>query len=241
MNLSRSLLSLTTATAVLGVLSAPVQAALISFGTGGIQFDQDTTVRFNFLGANNQLTSTLFIYRQDDLNNPVATLFDETKKSDTELQPDLWVTTCGGPNSAVSPGNPNGCSIRFTFQANVLYTLGLRNVIEPGDTSPIRFVYSTIALNSGAEQAAIFGALGSLETGGPFLNPDTLTSGNPFPSSVLISFEDGGFFGEQNDFDYNDFRISARVVPTPPVLGGLMLVGGLSYFRKRRQEAAKQK
>lgn len=248
MNLSRSLLSLTTATAVLGVLSAPAKAANI-FGTSGIQFDADTIVDFGFAFSNNQFRSTLFIAEQSGASTVrVATLFEEIRQANVvpgpgDPPPSNWFASCG-PGAAVL-----NCTSSFTFRAGVLYTLELFSEApeEPANGPRVPSMFSTNALNGGT-QRVLFGSFGSGPEGVPFPNPGDFSSADPFAGIVALAFEDGAYRSEPEDNDFNDFSIFAsarlappRPIPTPPVLGGLMLVGGLSYFRKRRQEAAKQK
>lgn len=229
----RHLLTATTATAFVGALSMPAQAANL-FGNTGIQFDTATTVDFNFVQASNQFQSVLNIYTQAAPLNPVASLFTETKQSDTKLQSDNWVSTCGGANSAVA-----NCTSSFTFQAGVLYTLGLFSVavtpsgtLDPNNGPRVPIVYSTNSLNA------------PYTVGGVTSNKRAnFSSNNPFLNTVNIFFEDAAYRTEPEDLDFNDFQISAsaRPVPVPPMLGGLMVLGALLLYRRHRQQLAESK
>jgi hypothetical protein len=246
MNLSRSLLSLTTATTVLGVLSIPAHAANI-FGTSGIQFDADTIVDFGFAFSNNQFQSSLFVVEQlGGTTTRVATLFEESRQANFvpppgNPPPPNWFATCG-----LGAAVPN-CTSSYTFRAGVLYALELFSVApeEPANGPRVPSMFSTNALNGGT-QRVLFGSFGSGGEGVPFPSPGAFSSANPFAGLVALAFEDGAYRSEPEDFDFNDFSIfaSARLapaqpIPTPPVLGGLLIVGSLAI--RRRQAASKTK
>lgn len=227
MNLQH-LLTATTATAFVGAFSIPAQAANL-FGNTGIQFDQTTTVEFKFVQANNQFQSVLGIYQQSNSSNPVETLFQETKRSDTNVLSKDWKSTCGQANSAIA-----NCTRSFTFQAGVLYTLGLFSAaVDPGNTTNgprVPTVYSTDSLNPAPPAFDVASQRRA-----------SFSSSNPFLNTVIISFEDGAYKSELEDLDFNDFEVSARVVPVPPALGGLTLLGGLLLSRRRRQQFVESK
>ncbi|WP_421656598.1 hypothetical protein [Leptothermofonsia sp. ETS-13] len=244
MKLARCLLTAAAATAALqGMTSMPAQAANI-FGTSGIQFDADTIVDFGFAFSNNQFRSTLYVAEQQGASTTrVATLFEETRRSNNETTPPNWLATCGAGGAVAN------CSSQFTFRAGVLYTLELFSVAleEPVNGPRVPSMFSTSALNGGT-QRVLFGSLGSAGEGVPFPDPGNFTSANPFAGIVALAFEDGAYRTEPEDFDFNDFYVfasatlaPARPVPTPSVMGGLMLVGAIAYFNHRRQIAQKQK
>ncbi|MEG4275114.1 MULTISPECIES: PEP-CTERM sorting domain-containing protein [unclassified Microcoleus] len=224
--MNTKLLSALTATAAATALfgaGAPAQA--FSFGTTGIQFGQDTSVKFNFKQSHGGYTSSLGIY---SVNNSaatlVSTLFSETKSSDNGSSNE-WKGTLG--NTVLGSG-----STVFTFLANQIYTLGLNS--GWGGT-----VYSTSALNSGNQQA-VFGAQSQLwdeldkETTNVFQAAGQFTNGyaSLFNGGTLIGFDDRG---GGNDADFQDFTVSAETVPEPMTMTGLALgLGGLVAARRRR-------
>ncbi|MEG4325474.1 PEP-CTERM sorting domain-containing protein [Microcoleus sp. herbarium5] len=224
--MNTKLLSALTATAAATALfgaGAPAQA--FSFGTNGITFSQDTSVKFNFKESHGGYTSSLGIYTvKDSAATLVNTLFSETKSSDNESQNE-WKGTLG--NTVLGSG-----SAVFTFLANQIYTLGLNS---GGNGS----VYSTSALNSDSQQA-VFGGKSSL---GSALDTKTTKTfgaagsytdgiGSLFNGGTLISFDDRG---GGNDKDFQDFTVSAEAVPEPMTMTGLALgLGGLVAARRRR-------
>ncbi|MCZ0900586.1 PEP-CTERM sorting domain-containing protein, partial [Microcoleus sp. HI-ES] len=141
--MNTKLLSALTATAAATALfSAGAPAQAFSFGASGIQFSQDTSVKFNFKESHGQFQSSLGVYSvKDSAVSLVSTLFSETKSSDDQWENE-WKGTLG--NTVLGSG-----SVVFTFLANQIYTLGL-------DSGYNGSVYSTSALNSGSQQA-VFG------------------------------------------------------------------------------------
>ncbi|MGQ9871943.1 hypothetical protein [Leptodesmis sp.] len=224
---------LATTAAAVSLLPLSAQAATL-FGTGGIEFDQATTVRFTFQGSSNFYASSVSVY----IVNPTSGFVDTTSRV---------------PLFGESPGAFQD----VTFLPGFRYTLGLSN-INPNDgtagLSPIVFstTQSNNATNLGRSdnpniglQRAVFGSFGSTTEGTPFPNPGSFTSGNPFAGPVLISFEDGGFDASfnglgglnvtvPNDRDFNDFRFTAQVIPAPPLLMGLLALGARVFFRQRK-------
>ena len=94
--MNTKLLSALTATAAATALfgaGAPAQA--FSFGTTGIQFDKDTSVKFNFKESHGMYQSSLGIYNvKDSAVSLVKTLFSETKSSDNDWENE-WKGTLG--------------------------------------------------------------------------------------------------------------------------------------------------
>ncbi|MEG5173125.1 PEP-CTERM sorting domain-containing protein [Microcoleus sp. B3-D7] len=225
--MNTKLLSALTATAAATALfgaGAPAQA--FSFGTNGITFSQDTSVKFNFKESHGGYTSSLGIYSvKDSARTLVSTLFSETKSSDDDWENE-WKGTLG--NTVLGSG-----STVFTFLANQIYTLGLNSGTNGS-------VYSTSAFNSKGSQQAVFGAQSQLwnaldkETTNAFKAAGEYTNGfdSLFNGGTLIGFDDRG---GGNDSDFQDFTVSAEAVPEPMTMTGLALgLGGLVAARRRR-------
>ncbi|MEG3911373.1 PEP-CTERM sorting domain-containing protein [Microcoleus sp. Pol12B5] len=225
--MNTKLLSALTATAAATALfgaGAPAQA--FSFGTNGITFSQDTSVKFNFKESHGMYQSSVGVYSvKDSAVSLVSTLFSETKSSDNEWANE-WKGTLG--NTVVGSG-----SAVFTFLANQVYTLGL-------DSGWGGSVYSTSSLNKGSSQQAVFGAQSQLwdalgkEDTKVFQAAGKFTNGTSslFNGGTLISFDDRG---NKNDADFQDFAVSAEAVPEPMTMTGLALgLGGLVAARRRR-------
>ncbi len=222
--MNTKLLSALTATAAATALfgtGSPAQA--FSFGTTGIKFQQDTSVTFNFKESHGMYTSSLGVYTvNDSALSKVATLFEETKSSDNGDENE-WKGTLG--NTVL------GGATTFTFLANQIYTLGL-------DSDWAGTVYSTSALNAGAQLAVLGGsslwnALGK-ETTNTFQAAGQFTDATAslFNGGAVISFDDGG---NGKDADFQDFTVTAEAVPEPMTMTGLALgLGGLVAARRRR-------
>jgi hypothetical protein len=218
-----SALTATAAATALFSAAAPAQAA--TFGTGGISFATNTSVKFSFRETHGMNVSSLGIYEVNGtLTSLVAPLFAETKKSDNGRQNE-WKGTLG--NTVLGSGE-----VVFTFLANQIYTLGL-------DSGSQGTVFSTSGLNSRGRQQAVFGdtSLGnalSLEATNTFQAAAQHTNGlsNLFNGGALISFDDRG---NGNDADFQDFTVAAEAVPEPMTMTGLALgLGGLVAARRRR-------
>ncbi len=196
--------------------SLPSQAATLSFGTNGIKFDQTTQIEFTFLVSNNEFQSALKVLlvdtskNQADLSSAVP-LFEETKQSDNGSAND-WLGTCG----PVAGTTVKKCTTVFKFEAFKTYTLGLFNTIPSPNKPNDPIVFSTNFTGNPADTFAKF------------------SGSNPITGPVKISFEDGSVFPYANDGDFNDFIISAKIVPISPPLAGLMVFGTLAYLKKRR-------
>jgi hypothetical protein len=218
-----SALTATAAATALFSAAAPAQAA--TFGTGGIKFGADTTVKFSFRETHGMNQSALGIYSVNgSIASLVAPLFAEIKKSDRGPL-DEWKGTLG--TTVLGSGE-----VVFTFLANQVYTLGL-------DSGSQGTVFSTSGLNSRGRQQAVFGdqSLGtalSLETTDTFQAAGDYTNGFSalFNGGALISFDDRG---NGPDRDYQDFTVAAEAVPEPMTMTGLALgLGGLVAARRRR-------
>jgi hypothetical protein len=228
---TKFLSALTATAAATAMFGAAAPAHAFSFGTNGIQFENDTKIIFNFKQTYGAFTSSLGIYGvSGGTPTLLKTLFSEVKPSDTNGANGDWKGTLG--NTVLGSGVET-----FTFLANQIYTLGLSSVGLDGSNKGT--VYSTTALNGGAQQA-VFGTPNTLlplvidaaDTTTFAANPANFTSG----SSVLnggaaISFDDRG---NDNDADFQDFTVTA--VPEPMTMTGLALgLGGLVAARRRRR------
>jgi len=224
---TKFLSALTATAAATALFGAAAPAHAFSFGTNGIQFENDTAVTFNFRQTYGAFTSSLGVYGVNGGTATLAkTLFSEVKPSDNGSQGD-WIGTLG--NTVLGSG-----IAQFTFLANQIYTLGL-------DSGPNGTVYSTTALNTPQQQQAVFGDPNVLL---PIIaTPDTTVfPGNPgqftfggslFNGGTAISFDDRG---NGNDADFQDFTVTAEAVPEPMTMTGLALgLGGLVAARRRRR------
>jgi len=218
-----SALTATAAATALFSAAAPAQAA--TFGTGGISFATNTSVKFSFRETHGMNQSSLGIYSvNDSIASLVAPLFAESKKSDNGPLNE-WRGTLG--NAVKGPGE-----VVFTFLANQIYTLGL-------DSGSQGIVYSTSGLNRKERQQAVFGPESladelTLESTSRFQAAGNFTNGlsNLFGGGALISFDDRG---NGDDKDFQDFTVSAEAVPEPMTMTGLALgLGGLVAARRRR-------
>jgi len=231
---TKFLSALTATAAATALFSAAAPAHAFSFGTNGIQFENNTEVTFNFRQSYGLFTSSLGVYGVSG-GTPtfLKTLFSEVKPSDD-----------GGANNYKGTlGNTVlGSGIeKYTFLANQIYTLGLKSVL--GDGSDRGTVYSTSALNSGGTQQALFfnpnGLLpqivNAVDNASFAGNPGNFTSGSSlFGAGTAISFDDRG---NVNDADFQDFTVTAQAeaVPEPMTMTGLALgLGGLVAARRRR-------
>lgn len=142
-----SLSATAAAATVLVTLSAPAQAAAISFGSNGIMFDRATTVKFSFLGTNGANLSSLGIFQVSGFKNSsgqfdarstiskVATLFEKIKPADamTVAGAQKFSTYNAGYSSNWKGTYDGGTiagpkTVEFTFAANTMYTLGLFDI-----------------------------------------------------------------------------------------------------------------
>ena len=224
---TKFLSALTATAAATALFSAPAPAQAASFGTSAITFEQDTAVKFNFLGSRGMYKSALGVYDvKNSMPSLIQTLFSETKRSDNGRQNE-WR---GTPGNTVLEGE-----VVFTFLANKIYTLGLNSGYDGS-------VYSTSGLNtgSGGSQQAVFGAPSlwneiNIGTTTPFKNAGQFTDGLSalFNGGALISFDDRG---NGKDTDFQDFTVTAEAVPEPTTMTGLALgLGGLVAARRRRR------
>jgi hypothetical protein len=175
-------------------------------------------------------------------------LFWKTKQSDAGNGNGSggWVSTFKtktNPNGAVT-SKTGKVTVDFDFQGGVTYTLGLLNAYPNAGT---RLVYSTSSLNSNygygsqalSDQQAVFSnKVLPVETDGtqlPNFNSSKYQSANPYSGPVNIAFDNRG---DNNDRDFQDFAVSAQVVPVPEpsMLGGLAVLGSmlsLTFLRRK--------
>ncbi|MEQ8539737.1 MAG: PEP-CTERM sorting domain-containing protein [Coleofasciculus sp. D1-CHI-01] len=125
----------------LALSAMPADAA--SFNNGGILFDTDTKVDFEFLESHGKFQSTLFIVEATDKNTPVYTLFTENEAFDTDSSD--FMGTC--PTSVTAPDG--SCTNWFEFQGGVEYSL----LLDSGNNGK---VWSTDLLNMPVETLALF-------------------------------------------------------------------------------------
>ena len=222
-----SALTATAAATALFSAAAPAQAA--TFGTGGITFETQTAVKFNFLGSRGMFQSSLGIYQVNNSTpSLVKTLFSEIKRSDNGRDNE-WRGTLG---NTVLDGEQV-----FTFEANQIYALGLES-----DNGTV-FSSSTLNTGSGGSQQAVFGAPSlwnqiNVGTTTPFASAGGFTDGLSalFNGGALISFDDRG---NGVDADFQDLTVTAEAVPEPMTMTGLALgLGGLVAARRRRSKTA---
>lgn len=252
----------TLATTILLSICTPVRAFM--FGTSGIQFDRDTTINFTFEQSRGSYQSSLWVAKSLGANsgyNNVSRLFYETKASDNGTTND-WKGTFG---NAVTSDN-GSINQTFTFLQDQIYALLLWS--DTGSGKPFeQYVSSTTFMNSSLWFAADskFRRSDCLATGcqqavfGDFnLNYDA--KDNPFSNSnggkgpeqfqsvtiaqltqgTKISFDDGG---GASDVDFQQFSLSAELVPEPVTVFGTMLgLGALAAARgKKKQQQQPEK
>jgi len=223
-------MNFTRTIATLGFLSAatfaiaPIAQAGSVFGLGGIKFDSDTTVKFNFESAVGSYFSTLGVY--DTSKTLLTNLFDEE---------------AGGTTS-------------YTFLAGTEYALGLASVQGDEDrglvfsTSSLNSGSSQQAIFFGCGEA-FADADCKLDFDGAetneFSGVAAFTGGATFATALLggdqvfISFDDRG---NNNDTDFQDFTVSATAtttagVPEPASVLGLIAIGASALKLRRRNDA----
>jgi len=235
-----SALTATAAATALFGAAAPAHAFTFSFGTGAIQFDQDTEVIFNFRQSYGAYTSSLGVYGVNGgTPSLLKTLFSEVQPSD--------IGATGNYKGTLGKTVLGSGIATFIFEANQIYTLGLKSVGLDGSNAGT--VYSTTALNPGGTQQAVFGTPNVLL---PLVldppdkkkfagNPAGFTSVGVIPlfldkgvnGGAAISFDDRG---NGADADFQDFTVTAEGVPEPMTMTGLALgLGGLVAARRRRR------
>lgn len=175
-------------------------------------------------------------------------LFWKTKQSDAGNGNGSggWVSTfntAANPSGAVTSATGKS-TVYFDFLGGVTYSLGLLNAYP---NSVTRLVYSTSSLNSSygygsqtpSKQQAIFSnTILPIEPDGtqfPNFDSSQYQSGNPYSGPVNIAFDNRG---NNNDRDFQDFVVSAQLVPVPEpsMLGGLAALASvfsLTFLRRK--------
>jgi hypothetical protein len=187
------------------VLGSATDAQAFSFGTGGLSFDQDTTVTFNFVRSHGAFTSALKVVEASSPNTSLTTLFSEGANGKGHDQPRTsdFRGTCG--NAASTVGGP--CTTTFKFLAGITYSLLLDSGVDGK-------VFSTDSLNNPVTWQATF--TGDVANGG-----------------VRIRFDDRGNNNDR-DFNDFIVDAKSEATPEPSLLIGAGLVA-LGMATKRRQ------
>ncbi len=185
----------------------PAKAAVLSFGTEGIQFDSDTVADFFFERSRGLYQSTFGVY--DLAADTFTPLFQENKPYDTTR--DDYLGTCGNLDSAV----PN-CNASFTFAKGVEYAFALQSINQPT-------VYSTTRLNDTPDGLTTQARFSS---NNPFTELVLISFEDQFRNKDLIDFND--FLVSANA------RQNPEDIPEPTALIGLGLVGGWMWATRRK-------
>ncbi|MGL5065099.1 MAG: PEP-CTERM sorting domain-containing protein [Microcoleus sp.] len=255
---SLTIASLTTAI-LLGICS-PARAFM--FGTTGIQFDEDTTVRFTFDQSHGIYQSSLWVAQsQTEVAGytNVSRLFYEIKSSDNGRENE-WKGTAG---NTVFP-DKGAAGQNFTFLKGQVYALLLWSDTGSGRQFE-QYVSSSTFMNSpewfaadsrfrrleclaaGCQQA-VFGdfnlsydAPGSFSASNGGVGPEEFQAVTmaQLARGTKISFDDGG----GQDADFQDFSVTAQLAPEPVTLFGTLLgigaLGAARTQRKRHRQARK--
>lgn len=240
------------ATILLGVCT-PARAFM--FGTTGIQFDEDTTVRFTFDESHGIYQSSLWVAQAQSGNtgySNISRLFYEIKSSDNGPA-DEWKGTAG---NTVFPNN-GSAGQNFTFLKGQLYALLLWSDTGSGLQFE-QYVSSSTFMNSpewfaansrfrraeclaaGCQQAVFgdfnlnYGSTESFSANNGGVGPEgfqSLTMAQ-LVQGTKISFDDGG----GDDADFQDFSVGAQLAPEPVTLFGTLLgIGALGAARAQRK------
>ncbi len=239
------------------VLSICTPASAFMFGTSGIQFDQDTSINFTFNNSQGLYQSSLWVAQSagKDLGySNISSLFNETKPSDNGS-----ANNAKGTFGNAVTSKDGKITQTFTFLKNEIYALLLWS--DTGTGKPFeQFVSSSSFMNSSLWFAADskFSRIDCLATGcqqtvfGDFkLNYE---SANPFSTvndgknpeqfesvtteqlakGTKVSFDDGQ---KAKDPDFQQFTVSAQVVPEPmSVLGTILGIGALGVARSKKKQ-----
>lgn len=228
------------------------------FGTSGIQFDRDTSINFTFDQSHGSYKSTLSIAQALSGNTGytnIAILFSEIQPSDNGGA-DEWKGSFG---NAVTSDN-GSITQTFTFLQDQIYALLLWSDSGTGQKFE-QYVSSSTFMNSpewfaaGTQfrrddcvvagcQQAVFGDFKlDYSSNDSFTNinggkgPDQYSSLTmaQLAQGTKISFDD---IGGGNDVDFQDFSLSAELVPEPVTVFGTMLgLGALAAARGKKKRS----
>ncbi|MEG5053130.1 MULTISPECIES: PEP-CTERM sorting domain-containing protein [unclassified Microcoleus] len=247
------------ATTMLLSICTPVRAFM--FGTSGIQFDRDTSINFTFDKSQGLYQSSLWVAQAEPQNNGytnISSLFNEIKPSDNGSA-NKGEGTFG--NAVTSPDGKITQS--FTFLKDQIYALLLWS--DTGSGKPFeQYVSSSTFMNSslwfaadtkfsrieclttGCQQA-VFGDFDlNYKSSNPFSTVNDGKGPEQFQSATTeqlakgtkISFDDGS---KGNDVDFQNFSLSAELVPEPVTVFGTMLgVGALAAARRKKKRGQQQ-
>jgi len=248
MNTKRNFLTVAATTAIVGLASvAPAQAA--SFGTSGINFNKDTTVEFGFNKSVGLYRSELRVFEVGADGNAIGdgySIFNEVQAHDG-----------GNGYDFGADGEPSGtcgitvldCETQFTFEAGKDYTLGLFSYHRTsGSLKTKSFLNNTgyysyyedgqkVEVNTD-DQLFLLDSWGSETDTTKIINPGDYAEGYDFLNDLLkIGIDDSG---NNQDGDYNDFQITAKVAstPEPTVLFGLAVAAGGMFMTRRNKNKA---
>ena len=246
----------TLATTILLSICTPVRAFM--FGTSGIQFDRNTSINFTFEQSRGSYQSSLWAAQSLGTNlgySNISSLFNETKPSDNGSA-NKGEGTFG--NAVTS--RDGKITQSFTFLKDQTYALLLWS--DTGTGKPFeQYVSSTTFMNSslwfaadskfrrsdclatGCQQA-VFGDfnLNYDAKDHPFSNSNGGKGPEQFQSATTeqlakgtkIAFDDGS---KGNNVDFQNFSLSAELVPEPVTVFGTMLgLGALAAARGKKKQ-----
>ncbi|MEG4443241.1 PEP-CTERM sorting domain-containing protein [Microcoleus sp. AT9_B5] len=252
------------ATTMLLSICPPVRAFM--FGTGGIQFEQDTNINFTFDQSHGSYQSSLWVAQAQSGNTGytnIARLFYEAKPSDNGAANE-WKGSFG---NAVTSEN-GSITQTVTFLQDQMYALLLWS--DTGSGKPFEeYVSSSNFMNSpqwwaaGTQfrrddclvagcQQAVFGDFKlNYNSTDSFTNINGGKGPEQFSSltkaqlaqGTKISFDD---VGGGNDRDFQDFTVSAELVSEPvpepvTVFGTVLGIGALAAARRKKKQQQQPK
>lgn len=244
------------------VLSICTPARAFMFGTSGIQFDEDTSVNFTFNNSQGLYQSSLWVAQADPKNTGyinISSLFNETKPSDNGS-----ANNGKGTFGNAVTSKDGAITQTFTFLKDEIYALLLWS--DTGTGKPLeQFVSSSTFMNStvwfaadskfrridclatGCQQAVFGDFKLNYESNDPFSTVNNGKSPEEFKSATTeqlakgttVSFDDGQ---KVNEVDFQQFTVSAQVVPEPmSVLGTILGIGALGVARSKKNITTKRK
>ncbi|MBK4728412.1 hypothetical protein JJD41_00705 [Oxynema sp. CENA135] len=193
---SRPLLWGAIAGMLLGSFSDPAQARDL-FGNGGIEFDVDTIVEFEFAESNGAFQSTFGVINLDTgVKTPLLVEVKPSDRSQTVERPSTYTDDTGQSQSQDFLGTPGNTVpqplVEFEFEANTRYALYLESSYNG---RPVNLLYSTDAQNPNSRRQAEFrGDFSALANG----------------EGALIRWDDTGealVRDSDQDRDFDDFIV----------------------------------